>query len=76
MESVGRVVIAISADDGIDDWSTRGCLLSGEESAGSTNEGWSLAGRFLFKDVVVGLPGASDMVAKKGWMRSLAWQGV
>ena len=68
----GRLVIAMSAeDDGRDDSSMSDCLLSGE-SAGSTNEGWSLAGRFLFKDVVDGLPGASDMTVKNRGLQSMA----
>ena len=68
----GRLVIAMSAvDDGRDDSSMSDCWLSGE-SAGSTNEGWSLAGRFLFKDVVDGLPGASDMTVKNGGVLSMA----
>ena len=47
-------VIAISAAGG-EDSSTRRCVQPGE-SAVSTNDGWPLAGRFLFRDAVGGLP--------------------
>ena len=61
--SVGVLAIAMSVDVEGDDSSMRRCLLLGE-SAFSTNEGWSLAGRFLFRDVIDGLPGASAIKVK------------